>query len=987
MIHWFQSQGRNMSLLLILSLANACPHTVLADAARQRAAIERMKQSPRGPFSRIRWFCNDGTVLPPGPYVCRDHGGGAQHGEWSEETRRLRADGYRIATVYADLDIDQLISSDTLAVDLGQMVIEQFLIRIDDGWILRRARYYRGAFQEEDEKEGVRRLLLRLYRDPDFVRTNILQLRTAANLLSHGRDNATIQSIRLQVTSLAEQDPGFAELRNKIHTRPDARDAQRVNAYAAGVSDPGLRQRLISLAAQIRAVYERQTDSELDNLLRLTDQYNLHALAKTIRANRPLLQNNYPARQRYRASAAVLQALRDAMPLIPTPDGRLQAIDASLDVEAEYFVAAQKYIDSLAGRSRRDYLLALNDAARALYGAGLVSKRELQALDASLTTLLSGQALKPDTYRHEINYLSLPASWGVQHYRFHFGRAEARLAEIEPSANLFIQNQVRGSPLFSYASLINTLLLDVHYLTGHVQRLFGSDVGIGLRAMNPGLAKGFLLTAKQGQQTENFRENGIYLMPETTSELPPVAGIITSSEGNPLSHVQLLARNLGIPNVSITPELLARLTPHIGQPVVMAVSSGGAVVIAEDHGQWDGYLEQTGAEPDNAYLIHPDINNLDLQTRRLIPLGELRESDAGRIVGHKAANLGELKRHYPDAVTDGLAIPFGVFRQLLDSPVEDSGQTVFEWLVEGYRHLESLPAGSQQRRQAAEALRSRLHEWILNAQPAQDFRERLRAAMEKQFGNDGSYGVFIRSDTNVEDLPRFTGAGLNLTLPNIIGFDTIYASLNKVWASPFTARAFAWRQNHMRQPEYVFPAILLQRAVNVDKSGVMVTEDIDTGDRHWISVAVNEGVGGAVEGQAAESLRINLNDGRTRLLAQATAPLRRQLNPRGGLMSLPASGREFVLRRSEIERLTALARTLPEVFPAATDDAGKPVPFDVEFGFHDGRLYLFQIRPFLGNRRTRANALLQSLDAADSRSIQGRIDIDAAPGGGPGEYR
>jgi hypothetical protein len=987
MNHWFQSQGRNLSLLLLLALADACLPTALADTARQRATIEQMKQSPRGPFSRIRWFCNDGTVLPPEPFVCRDHGGGTQHGEWSKETRRLRADGYRIATIYADLDIDQLIHSNTLAVDLGQMIIEQFLIRIDDGWILRKARYYRGAFQEEDERDGARRLLLRLFRDPDYVRMNFLQLRMAANLLSHGNDTASIQSIRLQVTSLADQDPGFAELRNKIHTRPDARDAQRVDAYAAGIGDPELRQRLTSLATQIRTVYERQASHELDGLLQLMEQYNLHDLAKTIQANRPQLQKKHPARQRFKATAAVLQVLRDAMPLIPNPSGRLQAMETSSDVEAEYFIAAQEYIESLAGQSRREYLLALNDAARALYGAGLISSRELQALETSLTALLSAQTSDADAYQREINYLALPASWGVQHYRFHFGRAEARLAEIEPLANLFIQNQVRGSPLFNYASLINTLLLDVHHFAGHELRLFGSDVGIGLRALNPGLAKGVLLAALPGQQSGKLREDGIYLLPETTPDLPPVAGIITTSAGNPLSHVQLLARNLGIPNVSITPDLRTRLIPHIGQPVVMAVSPDGSVVIAGNHGQWDKYFDQASVDANRQYLIYPDLNKLDLQTRHLIPLGALRKSDSGRIVGPKAAKLGELKQHYPDAVADGLAIPFGVFRKLLDSPMADSGQTVFEWLVDGYRHLESLPTRSQERRQAAETLRSRLHDWILNADPGNGFRQYLRAAMAKIFGKDGSYGVFIRSDTNVEDLPRFTGAGLNLTLPNVIDFDTIYASLNKVWASPFTARAFAWRQEHMRQPEYVFPAILLQRAVNVDKSGVMVTEDIETGDRHWISVAVNEGVGGAVEGQAAESLRINLNDGRVRLLAQATAPLRRQLDPRGGLVNLPASGRDFVLSRDEIERLTAFARTLPTEYPAVTDDVGQPAPFDVEFGFLGGKLYLFQIRPYPGNQRTRANALLHSLDAGATSSAQGRIDLDAGPDSGPGEYR
>ena len=54
------------------------------------ALILSMQENPRGPFSRIRWFCNDGTVLPPEAYACREHGGGYQHGEWSAETVKLR---------------------------------------------------------------------------------------------------------------------------------------------------------------------------------------------------------------------------------------------------------------------------------------------------------------------------------------------------------------------------------------------------------------------------------------------------------------------------------------------------------------------------------------------------------------------------------------------------------------------------------------------------------------------------------------------------------------------------------------------------------------------------------------------------------------------------------------------------------------------------------------------------------------------------------
>ena len=41
---------------------------------------------------------------------------------------------------------------------------------------------------------------------------------------------------------------------------------------------------------------------------------------------------------------------------------------------------------------------------------------------------------------------------------------------------------------------------------------------------------------------------------------------------------------------------------------------------------------------------------------------------------------------------------------------------------------------------------------------------------------------------------------------------------------------------------------------------------------------------------------------------------------------------------------------------------GGRLPADIEFGFLDGKLMLFQIRPFLESPRARSSSLLQSLD-------------------------
>ena len=209
-------------------------------------------------------------------------------------------------------------------------------------------------------------------------------------------------------------------------------------------------------------------------------------------------------------------------------------------------------------------------------------------------------------------------------------------------------------------------------------------------------------------------------------------------------------------------------------------------------------LAKTEASQD--VVIRPDLAKLDLSVKDFLNLDDLRAADSGRTVGPKAAKLGELRAHFPEAVSPGVAIPFGVFREVvLDQPYKGSGKTVFDWMVENYRAIEQLPAGSQQRNDTAEAFRAELYDIIAAARLDAQFQQSLRAAMQQAFGPLDDVGVFIRSDTNVEDLAGFTGAGLNLTLPNVVGFDNVINGIADVWASPFTARAFAWRQSHMER--------------------------------------------------------------------------------------------------------------------------------------------------------------------------------------------
>lgn len=87
-------------------------------------------------------------------------------------------------------------------------------------------------------------------------------------------------------------------------------------------------------------------------------------------------------------------------------------------------------------------------------------------------------------------------------------------------------------------------------------------------------------------------------------------------------------------------------------------------------------------------------------------------------------------------------------------------------------------------------------------------------------------------------------------------------------------------------------------------------------------------------------------------------------------MKLPVSGSESVLKPEEITQLIGFAKELPDSFPSIIDDKGNPVPADVEFGFFNGKLQLFQLRPFLQSKKALASSYLMNMD----KTLQ--VDVD-----------
>lgn len=950
-----------------------------AEASTLREQIEAIKLAPRGPFKYLRHYCNDGVILPPSE-SCDPHGGGLEHGEWTDQVAALRAGGYEIATLYAIVKPERFIGPAPDLRALQQMLVERFLIGADDGWVMRATRSYRGSVQAEDEGQGAARLVGAMLDDPAWrgdaryflLRETIRQLPASPDA---GAAAPSAAEVRDRAMKLAEQDAPFFPIRVKIHGVPDAGDAAAVRAFARSHGRRDLAAEYEDLARRIDALYGPSPAP--DRMRALAKALPGVPLAGELERGAAALDAASDPAGRFADASRWLVRLRREAPSLHDRTASLLLFEASIALEETAYASANELLRRLPSASRRQRLEWLVQAADALAGSGVLNLRHAQSVRSSVERLTrAAEGPTPSEYRAEVRLLARAPEWAGAQVQMQLGEGVDSLAELDPLAQRYPQDRLRGSPLLAYSTIVDGLVKDANAEAGIEHEVFGRRRGAGLRALNPGLARGTLRTPRDVTHTAGFDANGIYLLPETIAELPPVAGILTQGEGSSLSHVQLLARNLGIPNVVVGAELVSELRSRSGKKVVLAVSPEGVVRLDADGPQWN---DAFGAEKRAPHVrIQPDVAKLDLGATDFVPLDALRATDAGRLAGPKSANLGELRHAFGPQVPDGVVIPFGAFRRLLDQPIEPGGPPVFQWLQQQYAGIAKHSGKPAQQRKAAAKMLARMRRWAASVDPGDDFRSQLRSALAKLAPAGG--GVFVRSDTNVEDLAGFTGAGLNLTISNVVGEQAVMDAIREVWASPFTDRSYAWRQSLMEQPEYVFPAVLLQTAFASEKSGVMVTADVEGGRAGFVSIATNEGVSGAVDGQAAESLLVGDEGRDVRYLAQATAPFRKELSGAGGISRARASGSDTVLTPDEIAQLVVLAREAPQRFPLLRGDDGTPRPADVEFGFRDGTLTLLQIRPFNESRSAQASETLRRLDAGIVRDAARRVALDSVPG-------
>ncbi|MFC1714029.1 PEP/pyruvate-binding domain-containing protein [Candidatus Poribacteria bacterium] len=955
-------------ILLIFVLSSLPVFSEPIDFPEIQKLVQSLKSDPRGPYQGIRWFYPDGTIFParsPSP----DKKGGHQHALLKYVVVKIQEEhGIYLGQILTGTKHEDFLDARRQYSRIKQYQIEQYLKTVDDGWIFRRAQYYRGAFQVENEEKWGAGFLRWLLSKDKMVASQFFLCRQATQQIPHGSANNRLTRIRGLAKNIANELPSFMDIRVKIHGQPGAQDLVRVKDFRAVHQkeiSPDIDKQLQELQQNLESVYQEPGIPKLANYIpKLPENLDVASQLKQLLRD----ESRLDASDKCKSIADLLWTIREEFSSVASGEARLTLMDLSIDLESILIPT----VGTWKPETIAEFLEKSHSLARAAAGCGFLEVWEWRAAEPLLEPLEQDVTISLEALTQKVDSSRRVVYWGTGMVRASYESTMSLFSRFEPLASGFTDDRIRASVLLSFGDTVAELSDLVARFSGLSNHVLGTKNQNSIRGLNPGFAVGELELVTGSPKNISFSTDKIYVLQRTPEDLKPVAGIAAVAEGNLVSHAQLLARNMGIPNAILSSDNLKDLIPFSGRKVFYAVSPHGAVLmkLAADMTAEERSLVEGQRKREVRVRIPTD--EIDLKRSDLVSLLDLHAYNSGRICGPKAANLAQLRHLFPDKVSPGFVIPFGVFRNGMDQPMTGTEGSFWDFLQETFAQAarERDNGRSEAEIEGDILLRlSQLREAIRNTPLPPEFIEKLRLTFREVLGREmGQAPVFIRSDTNMEDLEEFTGAGLNLTVPNVVKDTEILQAIQNVWASPFSERSYRWRQKYLLNPEDVYSSVLILESVNVDKSGVMITTSVVSSDPDDLMVVFNWGVGGAVDGQITETYLLR-HDGSDVLLSPTREPLLKYLPQQGGVEQESVHFGKAILNLQEKERLRELAHEIRQRL-SGISGIGSQGPFDVELGFLNGSVWLFQVRPFAENTNARSTAYLQSMDNGLPRDVQ-----------------
>ncbi len=231
---------------------------------------------------------------------------------------------------------------------------------------------------------------------------------------------------------------------------------------------------------------------------------------------------------------------------------------------------------------------------------------------------------------------------------------------------------------------------------------------------------------------------------------------------------------------------------------------------------------------------------MDKQHQFVLWFDQLGIDDVG-LVGGKNASLGEMYRTLTKRgvrVPNGFAVSAYAYRYLLERA--------------GVReHIKAALKGLNVKDVANLSERGRtVRNIILGCEFPADLRKEITTAYSRlcrEFGGD-EVDVAVRSSATAEDLPDASFAGQQETFLNIRGEHELLDACRKCFASLFTNRAIAYREEKGFDHFQVALSIGVQKMVRSDLacSGVMFTLDTESGFPDAVFITGSWGLGESV---------------------------------------------------------------------------------------------------------------------------------------------
>ena len=295
------------------------------------------------------------------------------------------------------------------------------------------------------------------------------------------------------------------------------------------------------------------------------------------------------------------------------------------------------------------------------------------------------------------------------------------------------------------------------------------------------------------------------------------------------------------------------------------------------------------------------------------------------LVGGKGANLGDMvQADLP--IPPGFVVCVPAYRQMAEQSGLDAKLNEL---------IANLDINDANQLQAAEKQAQQLFEQIT-------INGNLRDVLVDFYRSLGdNVPVAVRSSATAEDLAGASFAGQQETFLNVIGEEQLLDAVCKCWASLYTSQAIFYRNQKGFASHQVSMAVVVQKMINCEKSGVIFTVDPVLRNHYEMIV---EGVWGLGEGIVSGRFTPDhyKMDRETYEIVSEFIPGQSEMivkDKAGGIVTVPVPADKVsgpVVTQAELRQLVDLGNKVQTHFGS---------PQDVEWGIEAGRAYLLQSRP------------------------------------------